>query len=418
MYNLARARAVGHLLVVVTPPNLIVIDTLRNAVDSQENVLWRADLAEGLPNAQRRLGQRTLRDPWQQSGVRPVVTDASPQRVPLTTSVVVTASGLCYMKYRQLICADPLTGEALWVRDGLDAGMQLYGDDRYLFVVGYDQTEAMVLDTATGEFLGKRPAERMENRWATWGTHVLAWREESNKLLLRLYDAWQQRELWRCEFAQGARGTLVGSDEVAVFDPSGLFVVVSIRQGRELWRTRLEPVVAPTTLFVQRTPEAYFVMPGSALPPNVRAPNISFGSGGIQVPVVRGYLYALDRRSGQSLWPAPAYLDGYAIPVQQPAQLPVLCFARGIPQTNNTRATRIVAALAVLDKRDGRLLYGREDLPLVQPNVLTLETQGNPEQGKVEVLFAGHKVALQWTDDPIPPAPPEQGGGISGETGQ
>lgn len=407
MYNLSRAKAVGHLLVTLVQSDLVAIDTLRSSQDGQDVVLWRTDLADTPSNVvQRRLGQRPLRHPWSQTGVRTVLADSSPQRIPLSGIGVVTTSGVCYARYRQLVCVDPLTGELLWVRDGIEPGAQLFGDDRFLFVVGFDQTEASVYSTATGEFLGKRPSERIENRWATCGTHVLAWHEQAGKLVLRIYDAWSQQEFWRREFPIGSRGELIGSDEVAVFQPDGQLVIASLRDGQERFQVQLDGLTSPAYLYVQRDEEAYYVLPGTSLPPNTRTP-ISSPPAGSATPIMQGKLYALDRVTGKALWPSPANLEGFAVPLNQPSAIATLVFLRGLRRAGGNQAT---TSLLCIDKRDGRVLYAADDLPTLQPNFLAAEITADPADASVQVVVGGNVVTLRWTDEPIPPAPPAQTG--------
>ncbi len=403
MYSLAKAKAVGHLLVVSVQTDLLVIDALRSVQDPQDAVLWRSDLAELTPNmSPRRINQRPLRHPWNQNGTRVVLSDFSPQRVPLSSLGPVTPSGVCYQRFRQLVCADPLTGEIIWTRDGMEHGAQLFGDDQYLFVVGYDKTEALVLRTATGELVGRRPAERMEFRWTTWGTRVLAWQEEGTQLAMRIYDAWTGQEFWRELFPIGSRAELIDDDKVAVFRPNGQLVVASLREGRLLWRSQLEPVAAPSYLVVHATRDVYYMLPGSVVPPNARGMLLA-PPGTATSPILRGYLYALDAQSGKPIWPTPALIDGYAVPLQSRRHLPILPLVRA-QRSDST----ITAALLCLDKRDGRALYENPQLPLLQPNLLLIDASTDPSLQQVRLQLGLQTVELQWTGEPIPPAPPYQ----------
>ncbi|GIW90672.1 MAG: oxidoreductase [Pirellulaceae bacterium] len=414
MYGLARAKAVGHLLLMAVQSDVVAIDALRPVQDPQDAVLWRVDLAESTPNiAQRRLNQRPLRHPWNQTGVRVVLADFSQQRIPLSSLGPVAASGVCYQRYRQLTCVDPLSGEVLWTRDGMEHGAQLFGDDQYLFVVGYDQTEALVLRTATGEILGRRPSERIENRWATLGRRVLAWHDEAGQLALRIYDAWSGEEFWRELFPIGSRAELVDDEKVAVFRPDGEFLVASLREGKVVLRTRLDPVPAASHLIVQADQDAYYVFPGSIVPPNARTSLVApVGTGSAASPILQGKLYALDAVTGRPLWPIPVQLDGFSVPSQQPPLAPILTFVRGVRSGNSTSLS-----VVCVDKRDGRAVYENYQLPLLQASLLLFEIAADPVAKNVRLQAGGQQVYLEFTGEPIPPAAPWQGtqGGASND---
>ncbi len=404
MYNLAHGKANGHLLVLSAQTEIIAVDAMRVSQDPQDSILWRFDLTEATPNTvQRRLSHKTLRHPWRQSGVRVIASDYSQTRVPQGSIGPVTSGGVCFQRFRQLVCVDPLSGETLWSREGIDPGAQLFGDEDVLFVIPYDHTEAMVLSTSTGELLGTRPVEKLENRWATWGRNVLAWSEENGKLSLRVYDAWLGTELWRGEFPIGSRGELVADDEVAVFQATGELVIVSLRDGRERLRKQLDPLAAPAYLYVQRFHDEYYVLPGAGIAPNPRvsitAPSVDTAS-----PVLQGKLYAFNALTGDRLWQSPGEINSFSVPYVQPARSPVLVFVRSM--LFRTGQSKAQASILCVDKRDGRVLYANDELP-VQPGAnLTYDVSSDPRNNTVYVALAGHALTLKFLEDAPPPAPP------------
>ncbi len=62
----------------------------------------------------------------------------------------VTDHGVCFQRFRELVCVDPLTGQTQWVRRGLAKDCELFGDDEFLFVVPPKSKRAQVLRAADG----------------------------------------------------------------------------------------------------------------------------------------------------------------------------------------------------------------------------------------------------------------------------
>lgn len=405
-YNsLSHGRASGHLAILSLQGELVALDLLRLQQDTQQTVLWRMDLNENstAPNVRVGGNPKTLRHPWSHTGVRAIPSDTSPARVPLANMGPVTRHGICYQRYREVICADPLTGEVIWKRDGFDPGVDFFGDSDLLFVVPYDKTEAIVLDAATGADMGRRPVDKLESRWSVWGRNVLAWKEEDgNKLLLKLYDAWSQDVLWQQQFASGSRGELISEEEVAVMQPTGELTILSLRTGQVTLQQSLDPVPGLAYLYVQPSSEQYLVLAGLPVSPMQR---LSIMNPSAATPVVQGRLYAFNRRNGQLQWPTAADIEQYAVPLVQPAESPVLVLLRNI--TYRAPQNRQTGSILCIDKRDGRVLLSEDDLPR---QISAYQVTANPGANEVQIGLNGQAYSLRFTDKPQPPAPPAQTG--------
>jgi outer membrane protein assembly factor BamB len=403
----AQAKALGHLVIVSLPQEILAINLLRSAEETGEAILWRQDVSENiLPTSSRGVNNKMLRHPWSHTGVRAVPSDGTQARVPLGHIGPVTRHGVCFQRFRELVCVDPLTGETVWTREGIERGADLFGDEEFLFVVPYDQEEAQVLDAATGEWLGKRPIEKLEKRWATRGRNVLAWREEEDQLFLKLYDVWSQQVLWEERFSNGARGELIGEEEVAVLSPSGELVVVSLTAGRERFRQQLREISNLAYLHVQPSRERYLVLAGFAMNAPQRITLISPNN---CTPVLQGQLYSLDPEDGTFQWSRPAEIEQFAVPLLQPVEAPAFVLMRNI--TYRMNQSRQVGSLLCIDKRDGRLLHLENELS--RPTA-AYQIVADPGSGQMQVTLGAqsvtHALRLRFTDQPTPPAPPAQTG--------
>ncbi|MCU0983258.1 MAG: hypothetical protein MUF25_29210, partial [Pirellulaceae bacterium] len=123
-FSPAHFRARGHLLLVSMGMEVLAIDTLRAAGavgKPAEAILWRHDLVR--PNItgnvyHTQLQVQKLAHPWGRNRL----TFVNQQNELVGVTGPLLDSGAYYLEGRTLVCADPLTGEPIWSRDGMPAG--------------------------------------------------------------------------------------------------------------------------------------------------------------------------------------------------------------------------------------------------------------------------------------------------------
>jgi len=381
-------RVRGHLLVVSMGMEVVAIDLMRAAGTAgkpAEAVLWRHDLVR--PNIpgnmyHTQLQVQPLAHPWGRNRM----TFVNLQRELVGVTGPLLDSGVYFIEGRALICADPLTGETIWSRDGLPAGSDLFGDEEWIFVVPPDADTALVFHALDGAAADAVPSEPLANRWTTWGRHVLAWKPqsaddhaenvpapetaESEKLAkmpleLRLYDALTGDVIWREQVPAGTRGTLIESDEVALLQPNGRLIVRSLQIAEPLLQAQLEPDQALRMVHVLRSRDQYLVAAnrvGQTPADNAAIQVRSIVTGG-DVPLVTGRLYAFDRRSGRPSWPAPVDIDQFGLPMDQPRETPVLLLLRQFTPPGAQGPRREQTSILCLDRRTGQPLLDKTDIP-------------------------------------------------------
>jgi len=64
--------------------------------------------------------------------------------------------GVTFQKIRTLTSVDPLTGKSTWTRLDLDQGLELFGDEQYVFAVQRTDRDAYMLDAIDGRMIGRR----------------------------------------------------------------------------------------------------------------------------------------------------------------------------------------------------------------------------------------------------------------------
>jgi hypothetical protein len=283
-------------------------------------------------------------------------------------------------------------------------GAELFGDDRHVFVVPPKSEEATVYSLIDGQELGRRPVAPGERRWRTVGSNELSWIQEGSTLRLRLRDAWEEREIWTREFPLGSRGWLVGQDEVAVLQPDGKFFILSLLDDQPRLEAEVQPEASLSSIHVFPSRERYVLVVNtpSASSSGINASTIPLGT---HVPLVSGKVYAFDRSSGRALWQAPAVIDRYGLPLDQPTEVPVLTFLRHVTQTANAPGSRpgTRGSVLCLDKRDGRILLQDDDIPA---QIYNYQIVADVAKQVVQLMLPGKTFTLRFTDQPAPPIEP------------
>jgi hypothetical protein len=163
---------------------------------------------------------------------------------------------------------------------------------------------------------------------------------------------------------------------------------------------KLDAEPSLNTIVFQDTAEGYLL--AVVGPPRTNMPvqtDVVGGSANSQM--IHGRVYLFDRETGKPRWDATAAVEHYGLLMEQPTQSPLLVFMR----KGGRNAQQ--SALLVLDKRDGRIVFQKEDIP-VAANYS--EVVIKPEGNKVLVTMGARNFEFTVTDAPKPPAPPVQAG--------
>lgn len=429
-FSPAHFRARGHLLLVSMGMEVLAIDTLRavGAVGKPaEAILWRHDLVR--PNItgnvyHTQLQVQKLAHPWGRNRL----TFVNQQNELVGATGPLLDSGAYYLEGRTLVCADPLTGEPVWSRDGMPAGADIFGDGEWIFVAPADGGSALVFHALDGTEGEARPTEPLANRWATWGRHVLAWKaktagaaagsqgsdneadDEQAAQLPRdvwLYDALTGTEIWREQLPAGSRGTLVDSDEVALLQPDGRLVIRSLAGPNLVLEARLNADDKLRSVYVLRSEDQYVVATNRVEATPVNNPLVqvrSITTGG-EVPLVTGQLHAFQRGTGKASWATPVAIEGFGFPLDQPSETPVLLFLRQFTPAASQGPRREQTAVLCLDRRDGKPLLDKAEIP-AQTN--SFDVVADRRQQTVTIGLPSKSFTIKWSDasDSPPPQTP------------
>ena len=135
----------------------------------------------------------------------------------------------------------------------------------------------------------------------------------------------REQDLWSHSFDWGAQCWLPAPDEVAVLEPSGRFVVLGLADGRPRVECELDAEPELARLYVQRTPQLYLVVACRRDTSGEPPPPRYFGAlEADSAPEINGRIHAVDRATGDRLWPSAAEVRQFRLPLDQPADSPAL----------------------------------------------------------------------------------------------
>ncbi len=417
-YPITHAKLTGHLAMLAVGYELFALDMMRGTSGGGQRVLWRENLASNLaPEDSARL-QANPTERTRLWGQQSYVAGDDAGR-PIVSFAAATHQGICFRRWEQLVCVNPLRPETVhWVRDGVSLGADVFGDGEVIVVIGYGSLEATIISALDGQELGQIEVGAAADHWGTLGRRILRWNENEDKsITVAMLDPWDadtcelraEPTLWSHRFSAGAKGTIVEHDEAAVMELDGTLTLVDLKTGKVRFQTKLDAQTEMETLHVLRGRDEYIVIPSVPIeegPDGLRvrtAPGI-FGSQGQYSPAVKGNVYALDRDSGESLWPSPAVVEHFALPLDQPTQLPVLLFMRNV-ESGAASSNKWVTEILCLDKRDGRTIFHKNDIP---GETRVYRMVGDEKEKSAAIMLPGISYTLQWTDKPRPPQPPAQ----------
>jgi outer membrane protein assembly factor BamB len=376
---------------------------------NEPRVLWKQDIIDPTPAEEFRFVERSsenrqqLTTAWGEIRYYPW----SPEGRPIGLLSGATPAGVCFQREGDLVCVDPLHGTTRWTTKNVPAGCDLWGDETHLFAAQPSRSEALVFRAVDGEPLGTRRVPTTEQRLTTIGRRVVMWGRVNDNLQVGLFDPWTGEYVWEHSVRPGARAQRMGDDELAIFEPEGRFVVLSLADGRIRTDQQLlaeprgadgKPLLQSIHVF-QDAKRLILVTNRNAV--TDRAGDGRIASGGTAAPLVTGRVYALDSATGQPQWLMPAEVQDQGLLLHQPRDLPVLAFVRQV----DDRAGRREAEILCLDRQSGRTA-ARVSIDRTSASGVTVTADS--QRRIVRFAFAAQTVLLHFTSLPQPPEAPAQ----------
>ena len=395
-----RVNVSGHMLLLSMGNKILAIDTLDVSEGGVPRVAWSQELqmldAAGIRQRQFRRQLANLPGGLGQLGIGGSMYPTS------NGPAAISPEAVCFKRFHSLVAVDPVSGEEIWTRRDVHPDSVLFGDREYVLVVEPDKTEADVFRVADGKLAGKRTVPPEDERITTVGRRVL-WRKDGPRATVRLIDPWEEgtprHSVWVSDALDGRSRMFMLEDEaVAVYEPSGRFIILDLVDGHPIVDQQLQPEKTLTEICVLRYPDQYLLIAYSQQSTANTARQM-YMHGASRVRIGRGQVYAFDL-AGKKTWPEPVEVTNQFLALNQPRRLPVLTFVCMVqePQAGNIR-TQPKTAVLCLDRRTGKVICSRE---FADPTSI-FQLSGNPEKQTVGIRLQKNELTLTFTDEPIPP---------------
>ena len=403
-YSISYARAHGHLILLSLGPEIVAVDTIRNSQDPSEAILWRKRTTPPTTGDPRFVvnNLRTRSSMTPLGGRRYVAIDNQNRRLGVTGSI--TASGICFIKMEQLVCVDPLSGDEIWIRDNVTPGSDIYSDDSFVVLVPPDSNAMIkVYSAIDGRLLKSRPRPENETGWHHFGTDTVCYRLDGENLHLLMRDQVNGEIRWQITVPVGTRGEIVEREELVLLQPDGTLQRVDLRSGTIDWTGRCEADPGLTSIHVSKSRTRYRIVTNHS----ANSSGITIPSMGMQAQLIYGNIYSVDTETGEQLWQSPAAIEGWGLPLYQPAESPVLVMLRQLnPRTGQNRnSSSIKSEFFCIDARDGRLLMAPRQ---ISGYIRSFDVLCSTRKQAVTVVINGQGHLFQLSDDDLPPAAPVQ----------
>jgi len=399
--GMMRVDVLGHMLLLSMTNKIIAIDTLNLSEGRTPSVAWTQELQ--MPDAadlRRRQFRRQLAN--MPGGLGQFGVAGSVYPTP-NGPAAISPEAICFKRFRSLVAVDPASGEEIWIRRDIHPDSLVFGDHEYVLVVGPDKTEADVFRVADGKLLGRRTVPAEIERITTVGRRVLTWRLEGHRATVRLVDPWEEgtprHSVWVSDTLDGGSRMFMLEDEaVAVYEPSGRFIMFDLVDGHPIIDQQLRPEKALAEIYVLRCPDQYLLIAHSQqLAATTARRTYMYGVSSVRIG--QGQVYAFDL-AGKKMWPDPVEVTDQFLALNQPRRLPVLTFVCMVqePQAGNVR-TQPKTAVLCLDRRTGRVICSKE----FADSTSILQLSGDPKKKTVGIRLQKNELTLTFTDQPIPP---------------
>ena len=395
---------------IVAVNNLTPIDPTKNARRRPQSMLWPRNNPSGLARTPPRSAGLGRSKFWKQ-------TVEFPRNRHIHGIATSSVNGLAFLRNRQLVCVDPLSGEEVWSRDDIQSNSRVWGDDQHVFVAG--ATSARVFDLIDGHELPEVDITTSERRWTTLGRDIVTWDNGTSDdnvttRVLCLFDPLTQKNKWtyECKYSevlvddQGDKYKMDGAGHIAdnefacIIEPDGRCLVIELATGSLAGEFKFDlPAdhqLNEANLIV--SDNQFIVVAYLKLRTD---PGFIHTNAHVDAPLRQGLMQAIDRRTGMPQWASVVEIDRFGMFKNQPEDVPVLLFARNTrPRALKNRISK--PDIICLDKRDGRTLFVLERQPSSSPEY---RIQANSEQA-IDFRFSSNRFRLQFSDEPVAPAPP------------
>jgi outer membrane protein assembly factor BamB len=398
------AHVIDSIVVIETQRELIAMDSLRasEAIEAfnenaPESLIWREAFGRSIPEDMGggNLGPRSRNElpgaprtemRW---GERRYKNRKGFAVGPATrTGILVAANG-------QVISLDPRTGGRRWSRSGFGTLPGMVQDGDTLVVLDTENFKRTILDARDGKLRDVQDWSDKFEVWCSFGRHVLSTyynRKEDEHFLFKLWDAVSGETLLERDFSSEFRANICQDGQMVALSPKGELVFWDLKGAKEEVHSMALPAkLTLKSLAVERFGKLLLVMTeGTAfgLADFVRTEETSHSLR------CRGPMIALRVEDGRPLWEAPRMIYDYLFPLSQLRSSPIVSLVRPLRFKAGGKIPAETGSMALLDIRDGSLLYANDYLDSVRG--LEFQSQLRLGPGSLRLQYRGSDLEVSW----------------------
>ena len=389
-----RIGAHGRLLVFSTGCFLLGIDTAGSQQQKTAQIRWVQPLIDQYITG--RAGPMFALPHWETTawGTRRA-TLRSAHSDPLGSLQPVVGRQVTFVRGRQLVSLDVLTGQPLWVRDDVPEASEVFGDDECIYLVPPDRSVAHVYRTADGAALPTKRVPPWSQVMRAIGRKLLAWSSDGQQVTVRLFDVATQQDIWKQTIDSSAKAAFADDGKLGVLQGDGKFQLLDVDSGKALIDAKVDAIDPLGAIFVLRHRDRYVLVATQASTADVQVHKgwvvrpLQTPSP-MQSPAINGAMHGFDP-DGRLAWSQP--VRHLSLPLNQPAASPVVGLMSHLYGTTGRQTVRAGASLVLVDKRTGRVIH--RDLLDGVPQ--SYEQHVDRENQVVEFRSNVHTVRMEWT---------------------
>lgn len=394
-----RIGAHGRLLVFSTGCYLLGIDTAGSQQQAPGQIRWVQPLIDQYITGT--AGPMFALPHWETTawGTRRV-TLRSAHSDPLGSLQPVVGRQVTFVRGRQLVSLDVLTGLPLWVREGVPEASEVFGDDECIYLVPPDRNVAQVYRTADGAALPTKRVPPWSHVMRAIGSKLLAWSSDGKQVTVRLFDVATQQDLWTRTFDNSAKAAFADNGRLGVLQGDGKFQLIEVDSGKALIDAKVDPIDPLGAIFVLRHQNRYML--AATQSPNADAKHHKGWvvrplqrPGPTQTPAINGAMHGFDEQ-GRLAWSQPT--RNLSLPLNQPSASPVISLMCHWYSATGQNMVRSGACLVLVDVRSGRVIHNE----LLQGIPQVYEQHVDREKNAIEFRSNIHTVRMQWTAEAWP----------------
>lgn len=405
----SEARMIRSFLVIQRRTQIAVIDTLGNYNDSRDALLWKIE----------RFSPEALTSrPSMSTQTRANTLGLEIARVTSSTESVARLGPVfdhCVIIVRggTIQALNLLTGAVLWSRDGIGSTCEFAQSGELLVVLDSANKKRLVVNALDGRVVSNDNLDTTRTFLNNWHEFVIDFKVEATgsanedipgvskkQVVLRLWNAITGETALERTVTSDAKANFGDSRYFAILEPNGNFcywdcatqkeTVHELAPSEKLRHIYLVPVY---DRFLLLTESSKYELDDVQIAPSQSTTRTHF---------VNGHVFALDHKDGKPLWSKPANMLAINVAKLQSRYSPILAFYRIIDWRDANLMQQDSASVALMDVRDGNLIFKSNVLDLLRTETTGMESF--PEQKMLQAKHGQRLLQITWTDEPAEPA--------------